>query len=248
MRIVIAARPYNPTKGGPIVLHKLCDSLLRAGMDNVYMRPDKGKFVTCNDYKSQVTDYVDKKDIVIYHNSTKGNPWNARKFIRWMLYRPTNETDGLVLYYSKQFGDGPVLKVIEPFLDTFYDKKQERSGECWTWRKAQKEGHKTKPSCGVEIPRGVHKEELAEIFNRHKTFTSYDGATFLSVQAALCGCDSIIKNPVGGTYPWPGVSYLGKSVEQARGEHALLRETLEKEYKEQDIKAAEVIKWAMKQF
>jgi hypothetical protein len=64
----------------------------------------------------------------------------------------------------------------------------------------------------------------------------------------LCGCDSIIKNPVGGTYPWPGVSYLGKSIEQARGEHALLRETLEKEYKEQDLKAAEVVKWAIKQF
>ena len=40
-------------------------------------------------------------------------------------------------------------------------------------------------------------EEAADFFNSIETFISYDDMTFISVQAALCGCNSIII-PGGG--------------------------------------------------
>ncbi len=242
MRIVIAARGYNPTKGGHIVLHKLCDSLLRMGLD-VYMKPHSKHWAVNPNYLSQVTHEVTDDDFVIYHNSIEGNPFKAKRWIRWMLYRPAKIYDGFLVFYSEQFGPGPYLRVIEPHLDIFYNKGLERSGECWTWRKAQREGFKPedRPKSGYEIPRGTDNHTLSNIFNNYKTFVSYDPATFLCVQSALCGCDTVAPKLVGNTFPYPGVARSMKDIPRAREEHGLLREVIEKEYREQDVNAAEVI-------
>jgi hypothetical protein len=197
-------------------------------------------------YLHRVTNNVYPDDVVIYHNSVKGNPFNARKIIRWMLHKPKYHTNDLTLYYSEQFGNGPVLNVIEPHLDIFYDKGLARSGDCWTWRKAEAFTLKDRPKTGFEIVRGVGNNDLAEIFNKYQRFISYDGATFLSVQAALCGCDSVVLKPTGGKFPWPGVATSVQDIPKARSEHQLLRETLEKQYVEQDSRAAEIILSAAK--
>lgn len=250
MKIVISARPYNPTVGGHIVLHKLCDSLLKQGLP-AYLRPDSTKSWNINSsYLSQVTHEFDpENDVAIYHNSIRGNPWRAKKFIRWMLYLPWYETDGVVLYIHKMFGDGPILNVTEPFLDVFYDRGLPRQGVCWTWRKANKQGWKEKdrPKTGTEIPRGLLQSDLATIFNTHDRFVSYDGATYLSVLAALCGCNSIVMRPVDGERQL-GLARNKQEVELARSEWPLLRSNMEREYQEQDVKAADVIRWAIQQF
>ena len=246
MRIVIASRGYNPAKGGHIVLHKLCDSLLRMGLD-AYMKPHSKFWAVNPNYLSQVTTEVTPDDVVIYHNSIAGNPFNAKRWMRWMLYRPAKIHDGFLLFFSEQFGPGPYLRVIEPHLDIFYNKSLDRSGDCWTWRKAEREGYKPsdRPTSGFEIPRGLDNNTLSDIFNKHERFTSYDGATFLCVQSALCGCDTIAPKLVGNKFPYLGVARSIKDIPRAREERLLLREQIEKEYKEQDAKAAEVVTWAI---
>ena len=248
MRIVISARPYLEHVGGHIVLHKLCDSLVREGLP-AFLRPDTADWATNPDYLSPVTDHVTDDDVVIYHDSIRGNPWQARRVIRWLLYLPKHPVDGLPLAYSEQYGQGPYLKVIEPHLDVFRDLGLPRKGSCWTWRKAERQGWKRtqKPRAGTEIPRGTGNRELADIFNRHDRFICYDGASWLAVQAALCGCDVIMPRPVGGVFPYPGVATSEAGLPQARAERAALRERLETEYREQDKKAAEVIRWAVMQ-
>lgn len=250
MRIVIAAPYFTYDKGGHLAVHKLCDSLLRQGMP-VYLKPQNdAKFNTNPNYVSQVTKIFDPKvDVAIYHNSIKGNPWGAKKIIRWMLYTPTNETDGVVLYYTKQFGDGPILRVIDPQFDIFYDKKLGRKGHCWTWRKASRDGwlEEQKPKSGLEIPRGINKHKLSDVFNTHERFTSYDGASFMSLQAVMCGCDSLVLRPVGGVFEWPGVARTEAEIPEARKHHQELQQLLLNEYNNQDEKAAEVVTWAIAQ-
>lgn len=253
-RIVISARPFVPTNGGYLVLHKLCDSLLKEGL-NAWMKPEyhKGEWCVNPKYRSQVSDFFDRdRDVAFYHDGINGNPWGAKYVIRWMTYQPRYELDGYVLYLSEQFGDGPYLRVIEPNLDIFYDRGLSRRGICWAWRKARKQGwtRDQKPREGVEIRKGMGYEELAHIFNTTERFVAYDGATFLSAMAALCGCDSIIPRPVSGKFLWPGVAYSEEKqeVRRARKEHGLLREVLEAEYREQDRRAAEVIRLAFLTF
>lgn len=248
MNIVISAPNFTPTVGGHVVVHKLCDSLLKQNMP-VYLKPqNEQKFNVNPNYLSRViTKFDPEKDVAIYHNSIKGNPWKAKKIIRWMLYTPTNETDGVVLYYSKQFGTGPILRIIDPHLDIFYDKKQKRKGNCWTWRKARKDGWKEslKPTSGIEIARGTDNNTLSNLFNRTERFTCYDGASFLSIQAALCGCDSLVLRPVGGKFGWPGIATSEKEIPVAREQHKELRDLITEEYTQQDIKAKEMIEWAI---
>jgi len=248
MRVVIAARGYNEAKGGHMVLHKLCDSLLRQGID-AYLRPHAKHWALCDRYYSQVTDHCLPDDLVIYHNSISGNPWKARHFARWMLYTPTRDTDGILLYYSEQFGPGPYLRVTDPRLDLFFDHREPRSGTCWTYRKAEHQGIKREhiEERGTEIPRGLPPQTLASIFNQHQRFVCYDGASFLAVQAALCGCDVIVPEPVGGTFPYPGIATCQAEIDRARSEREQLRSVMTQEWLTQDEKAAEVIRWCMGQ-
>lgn len=250
MRIVIAAPYFTYNSGGHIALHKLCDSLIRQGFP-AYLKPQNdNKFLTNPNYFSNVTtDFDPDEDVAIYHNTIKGNPWQARKIIRWLLYTPTNELDGVALYYSPQFGSGPILRVIDPQLDIFYDRGLERNGECWAWRKARRQGwpENKRPKTGLELNNYASATELADIFNTTTRFTCYDGASFLSIQAALCGCDSIVPKPVGGYFAWPGIATTESGIKAARAQHSELRQMLEHEYADQDKKVALVMNWALSQ-
>jgi hypothetical protein len=83
---------------------------------------------------------------------------------------------------------------------------------------------------------------LADIFNRHENFISYDGASWLSVQAALCGCDSIVPRPVGGTFPYPGIARNEQELVAKRQEQPVLRQLLAEKEREQGPEAARVIR------
>jgi hypothetical protein len=245
VRIVISARPYLEHIGGHVVLHKLCDSLVRQGLP-AFLRPDKSRWAINPNYLSPVTDHVAPDDVVIYHDSIQGNPWRARRVIRWMLYLPRDPIDGLPLYFSPAFGPGPYLRVIEPHLDLFRDRGLPRAGTCWTWRKAEIQGwsEADRPRSGTEIRRGTSNQKLADLFNRHKRFVCYDGATFLAKQAALCGCDVIVPRPLGGLRS-TGIAVNEDGLPQARAERAQLRADLEAEYRTQDAEAARVVRWAI---
>jgi len=76
----------------------------------------------------------------------------------------------------------------------FKDLKMPRSGQCVAIRKGR---HKelNKHDDTALIVDGMMNAELLEVFNKKQTFISYDHVTFLSVQAALSGCVSIVIPP-----------------------------------------------------
>ena len=86
----------------------------------------------------------------------------------------------------------PLYKVINN-IDT-------REGWCFAFRKS-KEYHKTikqiHPAASHEVRRYENISAYLEAFNKHKYFVSYDPYTFHSINAAICGCISIIY-PVEG--------------------------------------------------
>lgn len=237
MRFIVAARPYAEQRGGHMVLHRLARELQQQGVE-VCLKFDEGEEVGSEIPYAQE---VRASDVVIYHNSVVGNPWQAQRVIRWMLYADTPQP-GEVLYYSPQFGPGPYLNIIDPHLDLFYDRRRRRKGTCWTWRKADRQGAvRPLEEVGTEVVRGMGLLELAEVFNAHTHFVSYDGATWLSVQAALCGCHSLVINPVGGTFPYPGVSCSREEQAAKSREWPLLREKIAEDERTQGARAVRVL-------
>jgi hypothetical protein len=228
-----------------MVLHKLAAVLLEQGFD-AWLRPDTpGHWQTNPLLHTQVTYESQPDDVVIYHTSINGNPWGASRIIRWMLYR-WEPQEGVPLFYSPQFGPGPHLNIIDPRLDLFHDRQESRHGTCWAWRKAdwKDQGWRAeqKPRGGTEIPRGLSLVELADLFNRHENFISYDGASWLAVQAALCGCDSIVPRPVGAAFPYPGIARHERELVAKRQERPELRQLLAEREREQGPEAARVIR------
>ena len=153
--------------------------------------------------------------IVIYGETIKGNPLNAKHIIRWILapigicslidnYKTWNPND-LVYYFNSEdkFIKEPekvgkeykLLNILFINPNAINFNLQSRSGTCHTFRKSHY--HKNllliHPKGSFEITRSHTQKECIKIFNKYRYFISYDPLTFLSVIAALCGCVSIVK-------------------------------------------------------
>lgn len=192
--IAIVAPPYRESTGGRVVLHRLCEVLLSAGVP-AYMVPWMCAIDVFRESMPQrmpLAPFPRKDDVVIYPDIVRGNPYDSARVVRWQLYHPRHpvtKTDR-VYYYAPLFGPGPFLRVTQPHLDLFqYNAGPRRGGTAWTWRKAEKQGwakHEM-PRGGIEVRKGAGNQELASVFRNCDTFVTYDNATFLAIQARLCG-------------------------------------------------------------
>lgn len=99
------------------------------------------------------------------------------------------------------------LTLSEFHRDIFYNKNEERTLNCWTLRKAT---GKINPSDYIHHPDDLffgdidkslsdcdfnfsgQYRKLSDLFNKTRMFYSYDTATFISIQAIMCGADSIV--------------------------------------------------------
>lgn len=138
----------------------------------------------------------------------------------WFWYSDLYKTDAFSANERKDVGND--LYVPEFFRDIFYDTHGERDLDCWTLRKATDrvdprdyihkatdlflgDIDKSLPNPDYDFPGNY--DRLAELFNRTNRFYSYDAYTFVSVQAIMCGADSIV-------YPMKGLdraSYMNGS-------------------------------------
>jgi hypothetical protein len=206
----------------------------------------------CPGYEAEQVDEIQAKElakngIVIYPEVTTGNPLGAERVVRWILYyvREYGEfgifgANDLIYVYAPIFtlrypqtitGE---LRAVELHLDIFRDRNERRSGSCFMLRK---QGHKPviHPSGSTDINdysvKGGHRY-LADVFNKHQRFYSYDDANWCSVQAALCGCLSIVA-PRDGldakawheqfTYFKYGIAYGLNDIEYALSTQHLVR-------------------------
>lgn len=168
-----------------------------------------------------------ERSVVIYPETTYGNPLNAKNVVRWFLHQPGYFTKEVCvglneLYYKFNAGiqdfnycfstlSKHELKVIYYPLEHYNlngvgDKKV---GCCHLIRKGK--GKATvHPESSISIDDMTH-EQVAEIFKKSARFISYDDYTAYSLFAVLCGCESIVVPTEGVTkdqwYPDPADRY-----------------------------------------
>lgn len=189
--------------------------------------------------------------IVVYPEIVQGNPLRAKRVVRWLLHQPgflsagqsQYGKDDLFFYYLKAF-DNPALNKypdnelrILHFMTSIYRQTNtgERSGTCYLVRK----GKNRFPNDGrhandIQVDNLGHQER-AEVFNRCKTFVSYDAHTMLSKYAALCGCQSIViplpNTPASEWLPNEadryGIAYGHDDIERAKETLPLLKSHME---------------------
>lgn len=164
---------------------------------------------------SNLDDYI-----VIYPENLRGeevNALNVKKFVRWLLndpneYLPTWNSTDEIIYFSDLYKihKDPVTKsiinnpksnfdrnlcVFEFHKNIFYNKNLLRKGSCFAYRKCPPEYRRPiHPSDSIEIEWNDVGDliRMSNLFNKTERFYCYDDATFLAVQAAMCGCEVIV--------------------------------------------------------
>lgn len=214
-KFIISTHGFDFGIGGLKVLHKLCHLLNENGYD-AYLIPVHfdHPFTIYENYNTKMItqDILDNLDdcIVVYPESWYGNYLNAPNVVRWMIGPPSPEhiktwsDSDLWFWYIPQYitelynkNAQNLLYVGEQHRDIFYNKGLDRSLTCWTLRKAQGQIEPSKyvhPVDSVFIPyhAGGQLLELSDLFNKSTTFYCYDNYTYLTIQALMCGADSIV--------------------------------------------------------
>ena len=149
--------------------------------------------------------------VVICGEAFVGVPFDAKHVVRWIMNTPgVCGGDGLYRESDHIFQYHPWYPVNEKYkvqglltaidldhqLKTYQNKNlPERKGGAYLVRKGRDKNRSQHPADFVHADPLLEKmndEEAAVFFNSIDTFISYDDMTFISVQAALCGCKSII--------------------------------------------------------
>lgn len=257
-RIIIVAPSYSPQIGGSIVLHKLCDILNELKYDAYLTTTQKlngntDYFILNPTFNTKIATEIDtKKDIILYPEIERGNPFQAKHVIRYILSKShLVEIEGgshsstwgdkdFWLYFHNLFYDGikekNILHLIHSKVDSYVDLGINRNIDaCFTYRKNPSPPKLYHPQDSIEISYNTPDKELINIFNQCKRFYSYDTETYLSVLAALCGCESVIipqkeknKQEIINNQPTfkYGIAYGIDDIKHANNTQPLVREHL----------------------
>jgi hypothetical protein len=199
---------YTESSGGIIALHKLAHNIALLGESSFITTSQRNPaYLGLSVNEAMAFDM--NQTIVIYPEIVKGNPLNAKYIMRWLLNTPDviaysygegNRNCNFYYKFAASFEKGNVvgefkgeLRAMELHFDKFCNKGEQRTESCYIVKKGKDSGWHSKGSVCIDNyeERGGNAF-LADIFNRSKVFISYDNACFLSVQAALCGCLSIV--------------------------------------------------------
>ena len=163
--------------------------------------------------------FVGKDTIVVYQEGVYGNPFHAKRVVRWFLFhnRYPNDPEAykpcdLVFSYREFFNDytlNPTCRLLSlnHFNSALYRQTNfgERSGNCYFIHKGWTRPDLPKEFDGPVIDYLTEKKKV-EVLNRCKYFYSYDTQTFYNIIATVCGCISIVVMEPGKTKE----DYLGK--------------------------------------
>ena len=149
--------------------------------------------------------------MVIYGETVRGNPLKASHIVRWIMNTPgvcggdgVYELTDHIFQYHPWFTVNPDYEVrglltaidLGYQLKTYQNKNlSTRKGGAYLVRKGRDKQLDQHPANFIHADPLLEKmndEEAAAFFNSIDTLISYNDMTFISVQAALCGCNSII--------------------------------------------------------
>lgn len=271
LKFIVCAPRYDDTSGGSIVLHKLAQILGTLGHEALlwplYRIPPRPRpfsaawwrrisYVLTRTYRpwyhtrpGSILRLAKPRDIseaiVVYPEIIHGNPLNAARYVRWMLYGgPPNaqyanySPEDLYFCFQKAFDRhydglkfGGILYVVDLMLDIYVQTNfRQRSGVCYMIRKGK--ARSDLPSLdGKLVVDGLKHRRLAKIFNEKQYCYFYDPYTAYSSYAAACGCIPVVVpvagipadawEPDGGSKP--GIAYGEAQIRHAvRSRRALL--------------------------
>jgi hypothetical protein len=216
----------SPIDGGTTVQLNLAKALNDRGVPTKILSPfGNVENAICNNFAS--TSDVNDDTVVIYCEGIEGNPLNAKKVVRWILYGAWNSniqkfSNDEIIYYFWPFCklNNPINKLSFIYLNPgAYNKGLYRYREsCYIMKKGRYYsknctgtrifGQLKKPTLvrslrsikandSYEIEYLKSQEEYIEVFNTTKYFFCYDPACFLVTIALMCGC-IVIQDPMAG--------------------------------------------------
>ncbi len=195
--------------GGIKVMHKLCHLLNELGYPSYLMPIHMGPtFNIYYDNTPLVTQEIvnNLSDcIVIYPEGIRYNPLGSKHVVRWILgpldenVANTWQDSDMIMwymdyYYNDVYGQRDnQLFVAESHTNIFYNQNLIRSGSSYCVRKCKNPKY-VHPTNSNFIPYHAagNLVELSNHFNTIEKFYCYDNYTFLYIQAAMCGCISIV--------------------------------------------------------
>ena len=220
----VVAPPYTHASSGVRVLYKLMDGLLERG------------------HEIKLT----SESIVIYPDTTRGNPLRAKNVVRYLL-APAGKYGGSVSFprtdmvwgYSKSIASNLLfIPVSDP--DIFYPPAMcLRVGECFYSHKYELHGNKPEPGHKKRLTGTL--DNIAEILRSSTRCYIYELSSVIH-EAALCGCPvTLMRTPYFNEYN-EAVSVLVGDIEWSDGQKLCsltaqqslrVYERLEEEYKNQ---------------
>ncbi len=151
-----------------------------------------------------------RNTITIYPDVVFGNPFYAKRVVRWLLYynryAESNQAygeDDVFFCYREVFNDKKLNPDCKMLNISYYDLElyhrynyDQRKGCCYIIRKGK--NRDDLPSCfdGPIIDDYSEKEKVVAL-NTYKYCISYDMQTSYSSIAAICGCISIVVPEAG---------------------------------------------------
>ena len=172
-------------------------------------------------YPHFVWQYLDREcTVVIYAENEPGNPLDAKNIVRWIMMNPKVDSkipqygldEHIFLYhdfykvnerYNNQIRGLLTSIDMNYHLETYFNFHKERKGGAYIVRKGVNKPHDKHPKDFKKVDdllMQLSDKDKAEFFNGIKTFISYDPVTFITVQAALCGCEVIVIPDMDGEF------------------------------------------------
>lgn len=223
LKFLIAAPGYNPRSGGVMALHLLCDALNRLGHEAsivlfggtgpcfYWAYSENPGFYGANlmhysikgeDANRAVQNFV-ADGIVIYPDLIPDNPLNAKRVVRYLLYKhhiyKAQHIGEFILSFSKSFHDSPDAYLFNTLNDPEF---HARGAKHWSQRtldltyigKAANSGigHRLPDTVLVKRDWPEDKNQLGELLRACRFFYSWDAVSQTNVDAVLCGAIPVL--------------------------------------------------------
>lgn len=195
---------YTPYKGVKFITEEVFNNLQDAIV--IYAETWYGNYLNAPNVVRWIMGATDEKYMTA--GAGWGITWDAWKDSElWFWYSPLYKTKKFTNFEKNLDND---LYLPEFRKDIFINRGEERDMNCWILRKAH---GKVDPSKYIHDPSDIYLGDIdksipehdfvgeyakfADVLNRTNRFYSYDTYTFASVQAAMCGADSIVAPAEG---------------------------------------------------
>lgn len=219
---LIAGAYFDPTSGGQRVLAHLCHGLNAIGQ-RAYMVPgydlhtgyDLGGLNIPVIESEKFRYWLDRGAPVVYPEVVPGNPFGAKRVIRWVLAPPGTQRNSEGTHWTPGEVEGervyvfhkakmPELDAPELYLTAVEHQwfncqgVGERAGGCLyhqrrKWLDPVPDGSKLLPKIRRErFSKAHHRQELAAYLKKREWMLCLDYDTFLMSEAGLCGCYSVL--------------------------------------------------------